>query len=121
MVTQMKKTSVEPIAMYFTIEMLHILEKLQRSQIVHGDIKPDNFLIQRKPELNTDAPNAQSMFKDISPTLQVIDFGVSIDMSLFHKGQSFTFQFDKVDNRCPEMLENKSWTYHVSWFLKIKF
>ena len=44
-VNQMKKTSVEPIAMFFIIELLHILEKLQKSNIIHGDIKPDNFLV----------------------------------------------------------------------------
>ena len=115
LVMQMDKTSVEPIAMYFTIEMLNILEKLHKSQIIHGDIKPDNFLIQREPGLlNTDAPDAYSMFKDVSPTLEAIDFGISIDMSLFDKGQSFDHQFDKVNNRCPEMLEKKSWNYHVS-------
>ena len=114
----MKKTSVEPIAMYFTIEMLRILEKLHKSQIIHGDIKPDNFLIQREPGLlNTYAPDAHSMFKDVSPTLEAIDFGISIDMSLFDKGQSFDHQFDKVNNRCPEMLEKKSWNYHVSIYL----
>lgn len=116
MVTQMKKTSVEPIAMYFTIEMLHILEKLRKAQIIHGDIKPDNFLIQRKPDLNTDAPDAQVMFENVCPTLQVIDFGVSIDMKLYHKNQTFVYKFEKADNRCPEMLENKPWTYHLDYF-----
>ena len=111
---QMDKTNVEPIAMYFTIEMLNILEKLHKSQIIHGDIKPDNFLIQREIGLNTDAPDAHSMFKDLSPTLEAIDFGISIDMSLFPKDQTFDHQFDKVNNRCPEMLEKKSWNYHVS-------
>ena len=63
-VNQMKKTSVEPIAMYLTIEMLHVLEKLQRSQIIHGDIKPDNFLVQKKPELNLEAASPEEMFKE---------------------------------------------------------
>ena len=99
--------------MYFTIEMLSILEKLHAAQIIHGDIKPDNFLIQKEPGLNTDASDAHSMFKDVSPTLEAIDFGISIDMSLFKKGQSFDHQFDKVTNRCPEMLEKRSWNYHV--------
>ena len=114
LVMQMDKTNVEPIAMYFTIEMLNILEKLHKSQIIHGDIKPDNFLIQREIGLNTDAPDANSMFKDLSPTLEAIDFGISIDMSLFPKDQTFDHQFDKVNNRCPEMLQKKSWNYHVS-------
>ena len=37
LVMQMDKTNVEPIAMYFTIEMLNILEKLHKSQIIHAN------------------------------------------------------------------------------------
>ena len=102
----MKKTSIEPIAVFFTIEMLQILEKLQKSNIIHGDIKPDNFLVQRKPDFS------QELFK--KATLQMIDFGVSIDMNLFHPNQTFKFKFEKQENRCPEMLEDRAWTYHVS-------
>ena len=111
LVTQMKKKSIEPIAMFFTIEMLQILERLQKARIIHGDIKPDNFLVQREPDF------AQDMFK--KATLQMIDFGVSIDMDLFHAEQSFTFKFEKTENRCPEMLEDKAWTYQVSLLCKL--
>ena len=111
LVTQMKKTSIEPIAMFFTIEMLQVLERLQKSRIIHGDIKPDNFLVQREPDF------AQDMFK--KATLQMIDFGVSIDMDLFHAEQTFTFKFEKTENRCPEMLEDKAWTYQVSLLCKL--
>ena len=107
LVPQMKKTSIEPIAMFFTIEMLQILERLQKSRIIHGDIKPDNFLVQRKPDFD------QDMFK--KATLQMIDFGVSIDMDLFHADQTFKFKFEKSENRCPEMLEDRAWTYQVSF------
>jgi len=112
-VSSMKIPNVEPIAMFFTIELLHVLEQLQQANIIHGDIKPDNFLLQRRPELNKEAPNARLMFEHVKASLQVIDFGVSIDMHLFSKGQTFMHKFDKVDNRCPEMLEGKPWTYHV--------
>jgi len=115
-VNQMKKTSVEPIAMFFIIELLHILEKLQKSNIIHGDIKPDNFLVTRQPEFRTEAQTSSDMFKNVKATLEMIDFGVSIDMSLFHKGQSFRHKFEKVDSRCPEMLDDKPWTYELDYF-----
>ena len=99
--------------MFFTIEMLRILEKLQKSNIIHGDIKPDNFLVTRQPDFRTDAQTSSDMFKNVTATMEMIDFGVSIDMSLFHKGQKFNHKFDKIDNRCPEMLENRPWTYEV--------
>ena len=43
----MKANEVEPIALYFTIEMLRIAEVLKKANIIHADIKPENFLLQR--------------------------------------------------------------------------
>ena len=37
----------ESIAMYFVIELLIIFEKLKDLDIIHGDVKADNFLVQR--------------------------------------------------------------------------
>lgn len=35
----------EVLCIYYTIEMLCILEILHDAQIIHGDFKPDNLLI----------------------------------------------------------------------------
>lgn len=113
-VNSMKRFNVEPIAMYFTIELLNILDKLQQAHIIHGDIKPDNFLVAKKPALNVDAEQPQDLIQKCS--LQTIDFGVSIDMKLFSEDQKFTHKFDKVDNRCPQMLDGQSWSYHLDYF-----
>lgn len=64
------RSIVEPIAIYMTAELLGLLELLHSMQIVHADIKPDNFLVRH-------TPSTQS-----SPSLQVIDFGKAIDLRL---------------------------------------
>ena len=35
----------ETLIMYYAIEMLTIAEAMHNAGIIHGDIKPDNFLI----------------------------------------------------------------------------
>ena len=35
----------EVLCIYYTIEMLSMLETLHRNGIIHGDFKPDNLLI----------------------------------------------------------------------------
>lgn len=39
------KPLIEPLAIFFTIEMIQIIEHLHGCQIIHADIKPDNFLL----------------------------------------------------------------------------
>jgi checkpoint serine/threonine-protein kinase len=57
---------VEPIAIYMTAELLGLLELLHSLQIVHADIKPDNFLVRH-------TPSTQS-----SPSLQVQGCGSAL-------------------------------------------
>lgn len=40
-----KKTMEEGVLFYYTIALLRIIETLNSCGIIHGDIKPDNFLV----------------------------------------------------------------------------
>ena len=64
------KSIIEPIAIYLTAEVLGLMELLHSINIVHADLKPDNFLVRH-------VPSTQS-----NPSLQLIDFGKAIDLVL---------------------------------------
>lgn len=96
------KPMQECLCFYFCIQMLRIVEAMHQIKIIHADIKPDNFLIQLTP--------------DNSIELQLIDFGCSIDMSLYPPNTSFTRKVQTESFICCEMLENKSWNYHTDLF-----
>merc|ERR1719414_2716832 len=68
-----QKSCIEPMAVYFTIEMLIMLEALHGANILHADIKADNFLLQYIPVPAQCATSAQQMFGKHSPSLQLID------------------------------------------------
>ncbi|XP_043663490.1 uncharacterized protein LOC122626937 isoform X2 [Vespula pensylvanica] len=98
------KPLIEPLAIFFTIEMLQIVEHLHKCQIIHGDIKPDNFLFMRLPT------------EDVRPTIQLIDFGCSIDMSLLPKKTTFTHIIKTEEFTCIEMQTGRPWTYQTDLY-----
>ncbi|XP_072752100.1 uncharacterized protein [Anoplolepis gracilipes] len=98
------KPLMEPVAIFFTIEMLQIVEYLHNCQIIHGDIKPDNFLVMRLPT------------QDVRPTIQLIDFGCSIDMKLLPENTTFTQVIKTEDFTCIEMQTGRPWTYQTDLY-----
>ncbi|XP_019868054.2 uncharacterized protein LOC109596895 isoform X2 [Aethina tumida] len=92
----------EILCFYFTLEMLSVVQTLHDIQIIHADIKPDNFLVMLKP--------------DGTAGLQLIDFGCSIDMTLFPAGTTFTQKITTEDFVCCEMRDGRPWSYHTDLF-----
>lgn len=39
------KSMEEELCIYYTVEMLYMLETLHGADLIHGDFKPDNLLI----------------------------------------------------------------------------
>lgn len=92
----------EFIAMVITSQILSIIDHLHSCMVIHADIKPDNFLLMnpyvllvcysviyflivlfliiRFGSIDLDSP---------IPCVQLIDFGVSIDLKLFPKDTTF--------------------------------
>ncbi|CAG9838124.1 unnamed protein product [Diabrotica balteata] len=96
------KPMKECLVIYLCIQMLQIIQAMHQVQIIHADIKPDNFLV----------------FVTIDNTvgLQLIDFGCSIDMSLFPPNATFKRPVTTEDFVCCEMLDGRPWNYHTDLF-----
>lgn len=116
----------ELVAIFFTIELLRLVESLHRSRFIHGDIKIDNCLV-RLDAIPSSEGGTSSWSSQYSPTgadgwrhkgAKLIDFGRAIDMSLFPAGEKQKFKADwKVDERdCVEMREDREWSYETDYF-----
>ncbi|BBN17333.1 checkpoint serine/threonine-protein kinase [Marchantia polymorpha subsp. ruderalis] len=107
----------EAMCMFYTIELLRMLEVLHSVGIIHGDIKPDNFLmrdIDDSIKVEDWAPDHPGCWK--SQGLCLIDWGRSIDTTLFPDGTEFLGDCKTDSFRCPEMLERRPWTFQVDTF-----
>lgn len=96
------RTMRESLCIYFCIEMLKVVQAMHQVKIIHADIKPDNFLAYLLPN---------NMIG-----LQLIDFGCSIDMSLFPPNATFTSKVTTEDFVCCEMRDGRPWSYHTDLF-----
>ncbi|KAK8853458.1 hypothetical protein IAR55_004165 [Kwoniella newhampshirensis] len=112
----------ELLAIFFTIELLKLVEGLHRAGFIHGDLKIDNCLVRLDDPPN---PSSWSATYDRSGNngwsykgVKLIDFGRAIDLTLYPAGEKQQFVVDwKTDERdCKEMRENRSWSYQTDYF-----
>jgi checkpoint serine/threonine-protein kinase len=116
----------ELVAMFFTIELLKLVEGLHSNGFIHGDLKIDNCLVRLdaipSSEGGTSAWSAQYDRNGRNgwnrKGVKLIDFGGAIDTSLFPAGEKQTFVADwKTDERdCMEMREGKTWSYQTDYW-----
>ncbi|KAH8252531.1 hypothetical protein KR032_000386 [Drosophila birchii] len=95
----------EYVVMHLSCQMLDIVDHLHALGIIHADIKADNFLLMRPLRTH---PNEVS--------LQLIDFGVSIDTKRFPSNQTFNYVHHHELFKCIEMRTNRPWTYQLDLF-----
>ncbi|XP_072537172.1 uncharacterized protein bub1 [Salminus brasiliensis] len=106
-----EKVMPQPLVLYFSVCILKMVEQLHQASIVHADIKPDNFLLGER-FLENDDLDAESM----DHGLVLIDFGQSIDMTLFPEGTAFTARCMTSGFQCTEMLSGRPWNYQTDYF-----
>ncbi|GAV80586.1 Pkinase domain-containing protein/Mad3_BUB1_I domain-containing protein [Cephalotus follicularis] len=110
------KCMEEVLCIYYTIEMLYMLESLHRVGIIHGDFKPDNLLIRyARDNLTEDGFHDRSgPWRDQG--LCLVDWGRGIDLRLFPDGTKFEGDCRTSGFRCVEMQEKKPWTFQVDTY-----
>ncbi|KAL8860424.1 MAG: hypothetical protein Q9178_003083 [Gyalolechia marmorata] len=109
----------EPIAMFFTIELLRTVEALHSIGILHGDLKADNCLVRLHHEEDKTWDSSYHADGDqgwASKGLSLIDFGRGIDMQQFHSETKFIADWKTTKADCAEMREMRPWTYQVDYW-----
>ncbi|XP_037073534.1 mitotic checkpoint serine/threonine-protein kinase BUB1 beta-like [Pollicipes pollicipes] len=108
--------SIESLVMLLTAEMLGALEAVHAVGVIHGDVKPDNFLLRARA-----LDRRQELLADLTrggppQLLQLIDFGRAIDTTLLPPGTTFTRVVTTDGFTCPEMLDGRPWTYQTDLY-----
>eukprot|EP00026_Physarum_polycephalum_P000613 Phypoly_transcript_00614.p1 GENE.Phypoly_transcript_00614~~Phypoly_transcript_00614.p1 ORF type:complete len:1365 (+),score=324.67 Phypoly_transcript_00614:110-4204(+) len=106
-----KRIMPECLVMYYTIEMLKIVEAMHESGFIHGDLKPDNFLLREKDPSELGASGLAA----VQSGLQLLDYGHSIDLSLYPPGAVFSGR-GTAAFKCTEMLAGLPWTYQIDTY-----
>uniref|UniRef100_T1JEU5 Protein kinase domain-containing protein n=1 Tax=Strigamia maritima TaxID=126957 RepID=T1JEU5_STRMM len=118
--TKENESMPEVVVLYFALELINIMQQMHACQIIHGDIKPDNILIidLYESDLSVDpfANCAENVCRGKTISTQLIDFGQSIDMTLFPAGTRFHEAVSTDAFVCPEMMDDREWTYQIDYY-----
>ncbi|KZT53512.1 hypothetical protein CALCODRAFT_486276 [Calocera cornea HHB12733] len=111
----------ELLTMFFSIELLRLVEGMHAAGFIHGDMKIDNCLVRLD-----DVPGGASAWSSSYSRngsggwshkgIKMIDFGRAIDTRLFPAGQQFIADWPTDERDCVEMRENRPWTYQSDYF-----
>ncbi|KAL1730348.1 hypothetical protein EV714DRAFT_250325 [Schizophyllum commune] len=111
----------ELLVIFFTTELLRLLEGMHRAGFIHGDLKIDNVLVRME-----DVPGGASKWDGAySPTgaggwackgVKLADFGRAVDTRLFPRSQRFLADWEVKECDCPEIREGRPWTYETDYF-----
>ncbi|KAL4160195.1 hypothetical protein PRNP1_000766 [Phytophthora ramorum] len=112
-------TFPEVLAVYYGIKMLRCIELLHKAQVLHSDIKPDNWLMapgnpSSELVINHQDPHNDKDFQ--AGGLYLIDYGRSIDLTLYPEMTTFRGNCHVKGFQCVEMLTQRPWTKQIDTF-----
>lgn len=112
---RLKNSSMpEPLVFHLAIQLLAIVGRLHEAGILHADIKPDNIMLNPTvSEVDPDSWTVETLLNVQSSNLTLIDFGRSLDLTLYpERTATFLHCFVTAD-KCPEMLDGRPWSYQL--------
>jgi len=104
----------EHVIIHYTIEMIRWTELLLLCDILHCDMKTDNWLLTRKK--NHTQKGKQKTAFGIQHTISLIDFGRAIDLKMYKESVQFEGCCTAKSFECIEMREGRPWKYQVDTF-----
>ncbi|KAK5960046.1 protein kinase BUB1 PWA37_002534 [Arxiozyma heterogenica] len=113
------KTLDELVCIFFTIELIKVIEALHEIKIIHGDLKPDNCMIRLLPIPNGEQLGNYNRFGDEGwnqKGIYLIDFGRSFDLTFFSNGTRFKSDWPIDEQDCYEMRHGLPWSYECDYF-----
>ncbi|GAV55882.1 hypothetical protein ZYGR_0AZ00530 [Zygosaccharomyces rouxii] len=105
----------ECLCMFFTVELMKIVESIHHADILHGDLKPDNCMIRfESGTLGPYRPDGSLGWS--KKGIYLIDFGRSFDMRLLQPNTKFKANWKTDQQDCLEMRNGKPWTYEADYY-----
>lgn len=104
----------ELLTMLLTIELLKSIETLHSTDILHGDIKPENCML--RFEAVDELPEVYNSkdYRWAKKSLTLIDFGRSVDTTLFADNVQFVGCQESM-GRYPQDVE-RPWCYEMDYY-----
>ncbi|CAG8811461.1 29373_t:CDS:1, partial [Racocetra persica] len=110
-------TMDEILVIFFTIELMKIVEAIHEAGIIHGDIKADNCLLRLERTVEWDSQYDPSGAHGWSKKgIKLIDFGRAIDVTLFPPDMKFIADWRCDDQNCIEMREGRPWKWQADYY-----
>ncbi|CAG0914126.1 unnamed protein product [Notodromas monacha] len=109
------KAMPECLVFCFAYEILRIIEGVHDCRIIHADLKVDNFVLAGMPRIDKHGKTEEEVFGVEGRSLQLIDFGRSIDMKFLPTRIQFNYCSENEEYRIPAMSDEQPWTYHIDY------